>query len=271
VKIHPASFEVGDKMGNKLEAYHRNNKGKVQFIDSFDMKAVEDCKTLATFMRTYLAEKYGPGEYMFVLVTGFIQRLSYGSLDYPDNEEKEEAREPLFFLIAEYGPYDETGAPFSVMKFDFHSTVEADKYARSLRRGVILDATTPEKIWLGKVLGKYPVAEWRENEELKARVAYLENDSAYTRLKVAEGHIAALQKRFCCTDNKRVATKDKLVDELELSARAINALYSAELYTIGELVEETPQDLLRIKNLGRKTLKEIKTALKEQKLTLREV
>jgi DNA-directed RNA polymerase subunit alpha len=51
------------------------------------------------------------------------------------------------------------------------------------------------------------------------------------------------------------------VDELELSVRSANCLQNANITLIGELVQKTEQDMLKTKNFGRKSLKEIKELL----------
>lgn len=53
----------------------------------------------------------------------------------------------------------------------------------------------------------------------------------------------------------------KSIDDLELSVRATNCLRSANISTVGELVQKTEADMLRTKNFGRKSLDEIKSVL----------
>lgn len=53
----------------------------------------------------------------------------------------------------------------------------------------------------------------------------------------------------------------KNIDDLELSVRATNCLRSANIATVGELVQKTEADMLRTKNFGRKSLDEIKSVL----------
>ena len=48
------------------------------------------------------------------------------------------------------------------------------------------------------------------------------------------------------------------VDELELSVRSANCLQNANIQLIGELVQRSEQDMLKTKNFGRKSLKEIR-------------
>lgn len=58
------------------------------------------------------------------------------------------------------------------------------------------------------------------------------------------------------------------VDELELSVRSANCLQNANIQLIGELVQRTEQDMLKTKNFGRKSLKEIKEILGTMGLSL---
>jgi DNA-directed RNA polymerase subunit alpha len=58
------------------------------------------------------------------------------------------------------------------------------------------------------------------------------------------------------------------VDELELSVRSANCLQNANIQLIGELVQRTEQDMLKTKNFGRKSLKEIKEILANMGLSL---
>ncbi len=58
------------------------------------------------------------------------------------------------------------------------------------------------------------------------------------------------------------------VDELELSVRSANCLQNANISLIGELVQRTESDMLKTKNFGRKSLKEIKEILSSMGLSL---
>jgi len=58
------------------------------------------------------------------------------------------------------------------------------------------------------------------------------------------------------------------VNEMELSARAVNALKNADIQTIGDLVARTEEEMLQTKNFGRKSLDEIGKALKDMGLSL---
>jgi DNA-directed RNA polymerase subunit alpha len=58
------------------------------------------------------------------------------------------------------------------------------------------------------------------------------------------------------------------VEELELSVRSANCLQNANITLIGELVQRSEQDMLKTKNFGRKSLKEIKEILTNMGLGL---
>jgi DNA-directed RNA polymerase subunit alpha len=61
---------------------------------------------------------------------------------------------------------------------------------------------------------------------------------------------------------------DRSVSELELSVRSANCLQNANIRYIGELVQRTEADMLKTKNFGRKSLREIKDILQRMGLTL---
>ena len=61
---------------------------------------------------------------------------------------------------------------------------------------------------------------------------------------------------------------DRSVDELELSVRSSNCLRQAEIRTIGDLVQKSEAEMLKYRNFGRKSLKEIEDVLVQMGLSL---
>ncbi len=55
----------------------------------------------------------------------------------------------------------------------------------------------------------------------------------------------------------------KSIDDLELSVRATNCLRSANVATVGELVQRSENEMLKTKNFGKKSLDEIKIVVQE--------
>ena len=61
---------------------------------------------------------------------------------------------------------------------------------------------------------------------------------------------------------------DLNIDELELSVRSYNCLKRAGINTVEELTNKTAEDMMKVRNLGRKSLEEVLTKLKELGLSL---
>ncbi len=58
------------------------------------------------------------------------------------------------------------------------------------------------------------------------------------------------------------------IDELELSVRSYNCLKRAGINTVAELCNKTQDDMMKVRNLGRKSLEEVLAKLKELGLSL---
>ncbi|MBE5854654.1 MAG: DNA-directed RNA polymerase subunit alpha [Lachnospiraceae bacterium] len=58
------------------------------------------------------------------------------------------------------------------------------------------------------------------------------------------------------------------IDELELSVRSFNCLKRAGINTVEELVNKTPDDMMKVRNLGRKSMEEVIAKLEELGLSL---
>ncbi|MCR5624931.1 MAG: DNA-directed RNA polymerase subunit alpha [Lachnospiraceae bacterium] len=68
--------------------------------------------------------------------------------------------------------------------------------------------------------------------------------------------------------DETVTRMDLNIDELELSVRSYNCLKRAGINTVQELVNRTPEDMIKVRNLGRKSLDEVLAKLKELGLSL---
>jgi DNA-directed RNA polymerase subunit alpha len=62
---------------------------------------------------------------------------------------------------------------------------------------------------------------------------------------------------------------DLPIEDLDLSERPRNCLKRAQVNTVGELCEKSPDDLLAITNFGQKSLDEVLAKLDERGLSLR--
>ena len=69
-------------------------------------------------------------------------------------------------------------------------------------------------------------------------------------------------------EDAKVKTGAINIDELELSVRSYNCLKRAGINTVEELCSKTAEDMMKVRNLGRKSLEEVLAKLKELGLEL---
>ncbi|MCI5951277.1 MAG: DNA-directed RNA polymerase subunit alpha [Anaerostipes sp.] len=69
-------------------------------------------------------------------------------------------------------------------------------------------------------------------------------------------------------DDEKEKVLEMNIDELELSVRSYNCLKRAGINTVEELTNKTPEDMMKVRNLGRKSLEEVLAKLKELGLSL---
>ena len=58
------------------------------------------------------------------------------------------------------------------------------------------------------------------------------------------------------------------IEDLDLSVRSYNCLKRANINTVADLTEKTEEDMMKVRNLGRKSLEEVKKKLQELDLSL---
>ena len=69
-------------------------------------------------------------------------------------------------------------------------------------------------------------------------------------------------------DDEKEKVLEMSIDELELSVRSYNCLKRAGINTVEELTNKTSEDMMKVRNLGRKSLEEVLGKLKELGLQL---
>ena len=69
-------------------------------------------------------------------------------------------------------------------------------------------------------------------------------------------------------DDEKEKVLEMSIDELELSVRSYNCLKRAGINTVEELTNKTSEDMMKVRNLGRKSLEEVLAKLKELGLQL---
>ncbi len=77
-------------------------------------------------------------------------------------------------------------------------------------------------------------------------------------------HFVELSDEVCTTEimeKKEDSGRDKVlemtIEELDLSVRAFNCLKRASVNTVGDLISKTPEEMLKVRNLGKKSLEEV--------------
>ena len=70
-------------------------------------------------------------------------------------------------------------------------------------------------------------------------------------------------------DDKKEKVLEMTIEELDLSVRAYNCLKRAGINTISELVQRNQEDMMKVRNLGRKSVEEVEQKLEALGLSLR--
>lgn len=71
------------------------------------------------------------------------------------------------------------------------------------------------------------------------------------------------------SDNGKEKILEMTIEELDLSVRSFNCLKRAGINTVEELISKTEEDMMKVRNLGRKSLDEVVTKLSSLGFTLR--
>ena len=70
-------------------------------------------------------------------------------------------------------------------------------------------------------------------------------------------------------EDQKEKALEMTIEELELSVRSFNCLKRASINTVEELTERTEEDMMKVRNLGKKSLDEVKAKLAELGLSLK--
>lgn len=72
------------------------------------------------------------------------------------------------------------------------------------------------------------------------------------------------------TEDPKQKALETAIEDLDFSVRAYNCLKRAGIHTLQDLVNKTDADVMKIRNLGKKSLKEVLDKVKELDLTLKD-
>ena len=86
--------------------------------------------------------------------------------------------------------------------------------------------------------------------------------------------LSEIAKNMSIMSQKESSKKDKLldmpIDELQLSVRSYNCLKRAGIETVGSIVSRTEHDMMKVRNLGRKSLDEVVEKIKSMGLAFKQ-
>ena len=82
----------------------------------------------------------------------------------------------------------------------------------------------------------------------------------------AEGMEIMVEKE----ENQKEKALEMTIEELELSVRSFNCLKRAAINTVEELTQKSEEDMMKVRNLGKKSLDEVKNKLEELGLSLKQ-
>lgn len=180
-------------------------------------------------------------------VLDMVIYVAYGR-GYVQAKEHKDEKEPIGYI-----PIDSIYTP--VLKVN--SIVEPARVGQSID----FDKLTLEVTTDGTVSAK-------EITSLAAKVLKDHADLFVNLTDIADG------KSIFKKEEQESSAPDILSDSimnLDLSARSQNCLVHANIRTIGELVAKTEDDMMKVRNLGRKSLDEIIKKLESMGLTLKEL
>ena len=81
--------------------------------------------------------------------------------------------------------------------------------------------------------------------------------------------VAATSDSPAAPEDKATKILDMTIEDLDLSVRSFNCLKRAGIDYVGDLVNRTEEDMMKVRNLGRKSLDEVKNKLEDIGLSLK--
>ena len=71
-------------------------------------------------------------------------------------------------------------------------------------------------------------------------------------------------------EDKKEKVLEMTIEELDFSVRSYNCLKRAGINTVQELAQKSLEDMMKVRNLGKKSLEEVEKKLKDLGLSLRQ-
>ena len=87
---------------------------------------------------------------------------------------------------------------------------------------------------------------------------------------VDEASLEVKEKEVEVSEELVAHTTHKMIEDLELSVRSYNCLKRAGIATVDELTQKTEEEMIHVRNLGKKSLQEVKDKIKELGLSFKQ-
>ena len=164
---------------------------------------------------------------------------------YVPADRNKDPREPIGFI-----PVDSIFTPVTKVNYAVEST--------RVEQSIDFDKLTIEVTTDGTVSAKEIISLAAKiiNDHMKLFVELVDN--------MSEQNILVSQD-----DDKALKVMEMSVEDLDLSVRSYNCLKRAGISTVADLTRRTEDDMLKVRNLGRKSLEEVVKKLEELGLSLK--
>lgn len=106
--------------------------------------------------------------------------------------------------------------------------------------------------------------------EALAVAAKILRDHLSILASVDEASLEVKEQEVEVSEEPVVHTAHKMIEDLELSVRSYNCLKRAGIATVDELTQKTEEEMIHVRNLGKKSLQEVKDKIKELGLSFRQ-
>lgn len=165
---------------------------------------------------------------------------------YVPAEKNKDSKAPIGYI-----PVDSIFTPVQRVNYSVESTrVEHSIDFDKLTIEVTTDGTTSAKEIIS-------LAAKIMNDHIKLFVDLVDNMNSYDILVSQD-------------DDKQQKVLEMSVEDLDLSVRSYNCLKRAGIHTVEDLTKRTEEDMLKVRNLGRKSLEEVIKKLEDLGLTLKQ-
>lgn len=164
---------------------------------------------------------------------------------YVPAERNKDSREPIGFI-----PVDSIFTPVTKVNY----TVESTRVEQSIDFDKLtIEVTTDGTISAKEIIS---LAAKIINDHMRLFVELVDN--------MSDQDILVSQD-----DDKALKVLEMSVEDLDLSVRSYNCLKRANIHTVADLTRRTEDDMLKVRNLGRKSLEEVVKKLEELGLSLK--